>query len=95
MKKVPRYLLALVLALINDASDVLAILQPFETIIDIVTALAIIALLRDRLGFRQLVIMLLDLVPFFDFIPLWSMYVGYIIARDREFWEELVGIIVK
>jgi len=93
--KVERYLLALALAVLNDALDMLAIFQPVEALLDVATAIAIMRLLQGRLSLMRLLILLFDLLPFFDIVPLWSLYVAYTIVRDREFWEELVQLIVK
>jgi len=95
LRKVERYLLALALAAFNDALDMLAIFQPIETLLDVATAFAIMRLLQGRFSLWRLLILLFDLLPFFDVVPLWSLYVAYIIMRDREFWEGLVQLIVK
>ncbi len=72
---------ALLLAVANDASDLLDVAQPLETILDVLLALAIIWLLKEKLTWRTALILLLDALPFIDLVPMWTLYVIYVITK--------------
>ncbi len=75
---------ALMLAVINDALDLMDVVQPFESVLDVVLALAIIWLLREKLTWRTAAILFLDALPFVDLVPMWTLYVLYVMSREGE-----------
>jgi len=72
---------ALALALLDDALDLVDVAQPLESLVDIALALAIIWLLREKLSWRNGLVLVLDALPFVDLIPMWTLYVLYVISR--------------
>jgi len=72
-----RFLLLLAVAALNDAVDLLAILNPVvETLLDILTAILICIILGEINPWLFLTT-ILDAVPGVDFAPIWTLYVIY------------------
>ncbi len=78
------FLLAFVLATLNDIVDLLGLLiQPYETIFDMILAV-IISLLIRRIDIWSFLITIIDAIPSIDLMPIWFLYVLY---RYIEFKE--------
>ena len=72
------------LAILNDAVDVLGLLsQPYETILDLAVAILISLLLR-KVDIWAFAIIILDLIPGLDLMPIWFLYILYRYLEYRE-----------
>ena len=79
------YALLFLLAALNDAIDILEILNPFlELFLDVLTA-ALITLILGELDPIVFLITVLDTVPYIDLAPIWSGYVYY------KYYKELTA----
>jgi len=72
-----RFLLLLSLAIINDAIDVLGLLnQILETILDVFTA-ALICIVLNEFNPWIFILAVIDLIPGIDITPFWTIYILY------------------
>jgi len=72
-----KYLILLSLAIINDAIDLLGLLnQLLETILDVFTA-ALICIVLNELNPWVFILAAIDLVPGIDITPFWTIYILY------------------
>jgi len=78
-----RLIAALLLAVLDDVLDLIDVAQPAESVADIVLALLIIWLLREKITLRNAAILLLDALPFVDMVPFWTLYVLYVIGQKK------------
>jgi len=79
-----RYALLFLLAALNDAIDILEILNPFlELLLDLFTA-ALITFLLGELDPIVFLVTVLDVVPFVDLAPIWSGYIYYRYYKETQ-----------
>ncbi len=75
-----RYLVLFVLAFLNDALDMLRVIGPLaETLLDLVLAVAIS--LVAGLNPWLFIVALIDVLPWIDIAPFWTLYVLYLYLK--------------
>ena len=76
-EKKKRYALLFILAALNDAIDILEVLNPLiELFLDLLTA-GLITIVLGELDPTIFLITVLDSIPFVDLAPIWTGYVYY------------------
>ncbi len=81
------YAIALLLAAINDAIDILDLMQPWETAADLLFAMLILSILPGNRRPGDFIAAVIDAVPLIDIVPFWTLYVLYRMREEPEFRE--------
>jgi len=81
------YAIALLLAAINDAIDIMDLVQPLETGLDLLFAILILNILPGKKRFEDFITAVVDAMPLLDIVPFWTLYVLYRMREEPEFKE--------
>ena len=83
-KRMLMYGFAMLLALLNDALDLVGLGVPmFEGLLDLLLAILILSSMPER-KFTDVLVALADMVTGIDLAPMWTIYLLYRMEKDPE-----------